>query len=53
MLQKGRPERPVVLVTGAARSLGLALAEQLLNADRYRLVLTTRPGSLSRFAEAG
>jgi len=48
-----RPERPVVILTGASRGLGLAIATQLLELDRFRLVLTARAGSISRFAEVG
>lgn len=47
----GRP-RPVVLVTGASSGLGAALARELLP-RRYRLVLTARESSLSRFAAEG
>ncbi len=45
-------ERKTVLVTGASTGLGLALARRLIAAD-YRAILTSRHGSLARFAEAG
>lgn len=48
-----RPPRPVVIVTGASRGLGLAIARRLLRLDRFRLVLTARQDSLGRFAEVG
>lgn len=41
-----------VLITGASTGLGLAIARLLMQHD-YHLVLTARPGSMSRFAEAG
>ena len=43
---------PVVLVTGASAGLGLAIARQL-SVLPYRLILTAREGSLTRFAAAG
>ncbi len=43
----------VVLVTGASTGLGLALAKLLSRETDYRLILTARPSSLPRFAEAG
>jgi len=43
---------PVVLLTGASSGLGMAIARRLLGAD-YRLTLTARSRSLSRFDEAG
>jgi NAD(P)-dependent dehydrogenase (short-subunit alcohol dehydrogenase family) len=46
------PDRKTVLVTGASTGLGLALARRLLATD-HRLILTARPRSLPRFAEAG
>ena len=45
-------QAPVVLVTGASTGLGLAIAQLLSRAD-YRLILTARPSSMHRFAEAG
>jgi short-subunit dehydrogenase len=41
-----------VLVTGASTGLGLAIARQLIAADR-RVILTARAQSLGRFAEQG
>ncbi len=52
-MRGNRPTRPVVLITGASRGLGMALARHLLRLDRYRLVLTARESSLGRFGEAG
>jgi NAD(P)-dependent dehydrogenase (short-subunit alcohol dehydrogenase family) len=45
-------ERKTVLVTGASTGLGLALAQRLLPTD-YRLILTSRAGSMPRFADGG
>lgn len=45
--------RRVVLITGASHGLGLALGRLLAKMERYRLVLTARPSSLSRFEELG
>jgi short-subunit dehydrogenase len=50
-MQRGR--RLTVLLTGASRGLGLAIARALIDAGRYRVLLTARQGSLHRFAEAG
>lgn len=47
------PEDAVLLVTGASTGLGLALAKLLIRETRYRLVLTARAGSMSRFAAEG
>ena len=41
----------VVMVTGASSGLGLALARRLMSTT-YRLVLTARPESMSRFGAA-
>lgn len=41
-----------ILLTGASTGLGLALSKLLLQTS-YRLILTAREQSLSRFAEAG
>ncbi len=48
-----RNGRRTVLVTGASRGLGLAIARALVGAGRYRVLLTARAGSLGRFDEAG
>ncbi len=45
--------RPVVLLTGASSGLGLATARLLLAKTDWRLALTARASSLSRFAAAG
>tara|TARA_R110002096_G_scaffold147671_29_gene307911 strand:- start:4187 stop:5071 length:885 start_codon:yes stop_codon:yes gene_type:complete len=42
-----------VLITGASTGLGLALAHRLVSHSDYRLVLTARDSSLSRFDEEG
>ena len=42
----------VVLITGASTGIGLALARKLMS-EPYRLVLTARSSSMSRFAEHG
>lgn len=44
------PGKPVVVVTGASRGLGLELAKVLRQTGRYRLVLTARASSLERLA---
>lgn len=49
----GKPERPVVVLTGASRGLGLAIARHLERLGRYRLVLTARESSLPRFSAQG
>lgn len=43
----------VVLITGASTGLGLAIARALLDARKYRLILTARRASLKRFEECG
>jgi len=43
-------EKPVVLLTGASRGLGLELAKLLQRTGRYRLVLTARASSLARLS---
>lgn len=45
--------RPVVLITGASTGIGICLARLLLQKDSYRVVLTAREKSLSRFQEQG
>lgn len=45
--------QPVVLITGASAGLGLAIARALLDARKYRLILTARRESLTRFEECG
>jgi len=42
-----------VLVTGASVGVGLELAKLLFAETEHRLVLTARPSSMDRFAEAG
>lgn len=42
-----------MLLTGASRGLGLALARHLLRLDRYRLVLTAKESSVGRLIRAG
>ena len=44
--------KQTVLITGASTGLGLALARELLLCPEYRLVLTAREDSISRFADA-
>lgn len=46
-----RPE--VVLLTGASTGLGLAIARLLIAGGDYRVILTARSESMSRFAAAG
>ncbi len=48
-----RPPRPLVLLTGASRGLGLAVAQHLIRLNRFNLVLTARSESLPRFLKAG
>ena len=48
-----RPPRPVVIITGASRGLGLAIARELGRLNRFRLVLTARRGSMNRFQDGG
>ncbi len=42
-----------VLVTGASRGLGLAIARCVIADERYRVILTAREASIDRFAEEG
>lgn len=44
-------KRKVVLITGASAGLGLALARQLIQEDKYTLVLTSKASSQNRFTE--
>jgi len=48
-----RPSRPVVIVTGASRGLGLAICRHLQRLDRFRLVPTARSASLGRLNALG
>lgn len=43
----------VVLITGASAGLGLAISRLLVGQSRFRLILTARASSLSRFATEG
>ncbi len=47
--------KPIVLVTGCASGIGLALAQELFSADRFRVVVTARekslPALLKKFSE--
>ncbi|MCI0536887.1 MAG: SDR family oxidoreductase [Verrucomicrobiales bacterium] len=51
-MERTAANNDVVLVTGASTGLGLALAKRLLTTS-YRLILTARASSVSRFAMAG
>jgi short-subunit dehydrogenase len=46
-------QRPLVLITGASTGLGLALAKELIQTDKYRLILTARKESLERLYKLG
>ena len=41
--------KPVILVTGCSSGIGLALAHLLWKIEKYRVVITARESSLSRF----
>jgi len=43
--------KPVILVTGCASGIGLAIAELLYSDPRYRVVATARAGSLAKLRE--
>jgi len=43
--------KKVVLITGASAGLGLALAQQLIQEEKYKLVLTSKSSSQIRFME--
>ncbi len=43
--------KPVVLITGCASGIGLALAEMMERQEGYRVVLTARAGSLTMLQE--
>lgn len=43
--------KKVVFITGASTGLGLALAKNLKDDERYQLVLTARKSSLDRFSQ--
>lgn len=46
-------EKPVVLVTGASTGIGLCLARLIIKDGGYRLALSAREKSMSRFPEEG
>ncbi len=46
---KGSTKRKIILLTGASKGLGLALAKKLIQGDEYFLVLTARKSSMKRF----
>ncbi len=46
---KRRTNRKIILLTGASKGLGLALAKKLIQGDEYFLVLTARKASMKRF----
>lgn len=43
-----KDDRKVVLITGCSSGLGFSLAETLLQADRYKLIITTRGRSIEK-----
>ena len=45
--------RPVIMITGASSGIGLAIAKLLIRKNTYRLALTAREKSLSRFQQQG
>jgi len=45
--------RKIVLLTGASVGLGLAIAKELMQHNKYLLILTARKNSLDRFSEHG
>ena len=47
-----RPDRPVVLITGASTGIGLALLTQL-SICPYRIIATARASSMLRLSESG
>ncbi|MBL7687240.1 MAG: SDR family oxidoreductase [Bdellovibrionaceae bacterium] len=46
-----KDDRKVVLITGCSSGLGLSLAETLVQADRYKLIITTRGRSIEKLRE--
>ena len=44
--QQGQQFKPVILITGCASGIGLALAKLLVKKEQYRLVLTAREKSI-------
>ncbi len=50
-LKSEPPFQPVILVTGCASGIGLALTEMLYKLPLYRVVATARPHSLARLRE--
>ncbi len=53
LFSKHKPQRfkPVILVTGCASGIGLALAQALYKLDEYRVVATARQASLHKVHE--
>jgi len=45
--------KDLVLITGASAGLGLEIAKKVIASQQYRVVLTARPNSMSRFSDNG